>query len=36
MDTKTTKNTKITNTQNQAVSTSFTQEKIELIRKHFF
>ncbi|EAK0934220.1 phage recombination protein Bet [Campylobacter jejuni] len=29
-------NTKITNTQNQAVSTSFTQEKIELIRKHFF
>ena len=36
MDTKTTKNTKITNTQNQAVSTSFTQEKIELIKKHFF
>ncbi|HED6000982.1 TPA: phage recombination protein Bet [Campylobacter coli] len=36
MDTKTTKNAKITNTQNQAVSTSFTQEKIELIKKHFF
>ncbi|HEF3199205.1 TPA: phage recombination protein Bet [Campylobacter coli] len=36
MDTKTTKNTKTTNTQNQAVSTSFTQEKIELIKKHFF
>ncbi len=36
MDAKTTKNTKITNTQNQAVSTSFTQEKIELIKKHFF
>ena len=36
MDTKTTKNTKITNTQNQAVSTSFIQEKIELIKKHFF
>ncbi|EAH6629777.1 phage recombination protein Bet [Campylobacter jejuni] len=36
MDTKTTKNTKNTNTQNQAVSTSFTQEKIELIKKHFF
>lgn len=29
-------NTKITNTQNQAVSTSFTQEKIDLIKKHFF
>ncbi|TBR80926.1 phage recombination protein Bet [Campylobacter novaezeelandiae] len=29
-------NTKITNTQNQAVGTSFTQEKIELIKKHFF
>ncbi|EAI6369521.1 phage recombination protein Bet [Campylobacter coli] len=26
----------MTNTQNQAVSTSFTQEKIELIKKHFF